>query len=245
LIDGEREHVAIDDHDSARVLDAARNNAELCDIVSRAHGVVGEMVPDAWTASRRTPPYYPDAVTLAPSTTAADVLARIDSGPGASVKDSFATLDLASDGFRVLFAAEWIGLDARPERGADDLGIRWSTVSDADALSAWEAAWSEDGVARGQFPATLIEHPDLVILGGRIDGALVAGVILNRSARVVGVSNLFFAGDLDAVWPSCLDEIGARFPGLAVVGYESGVALDAAVAAGFRSLGPLRVWIKG
>ena len=43
---------------------AARNNAELCDLVSRAHGIDGAFASDAWTSPRRTPPFYPDAVTL-------------------------------------------------------------------------------------------------------------------------------------------------------------------------------------
>ncbi|GAB3936384.1 hypothetical protein GCM10027614_12800 [Micromonospora vulcania] len=52
--------------------------------------------------------WYPDAVTLRPGVDVAALLRRIDAGPGASVKDSFADLDLADHGFRVLFDAEWI-----------------------------------------------------------------------------------------------------------------------------------------
>ena len=50
--------------------------------------------------------------------------------------------------------------------------------------------------------------------------------------------------DLDDAWASCLDAISVRFPGLDVVGYESDEMLDAAHRAGFRSIGPLRIWVK-
>jgi hypothetical protein len=76
-------------------------NAAWCDLV--CGGVFG---PRAWTSPSRSPRYYPDAVTLAPDATSADVLPFVDGSPGCSVKDSFATLDLP--GFSVLFDATWI-----------------------------------------------------------------------------------------------------------------------------------------
>ena len=107
---------------------AARNNAELCDLVCGAHGVTGVFSADAWTSTFRTPPFYPDAVTLDPAVDALGLLERIDGSQGASVKDSFATLDLGAHGFRVLFGAEWIfrAADA-PARS----GLQCSRVSDS------------------------------------------------------------------------------------------------------------------
>src|SRR3954462_805415 len=87
---------------------AARNNAEWCDLVCRTHGIETAFSDRAWVALRRSPRSYPDAVTLSPLPSVGDVLSRIDTSAGCSVKDSFATLDLAEDGFRVLFEAEWI-----------------------------------------------------------------------------------------------------------------------------------------
>ncbi|MDS0132262.1 hypothetical protein H5970_11085 [Amycolatopsis sp. CM201R] len=66
----------------------------------------GEFGPRAWTSPSRTPEYYPDAVTLTPDATAADILPFVDASAGCSVKDSFATLALP--GFSVLFEATWI-----------------------------------------------------------------------------------------------------------------------------------------
>ncbi|WP_405166876.1 hypothetical protein OG203_18280 [Nocardia sp. NBC_01499] len=88
---------------------AALDNAEWCDAVCRSHGLIGELDAAAWTSAKRTPPLYPDAVSLSPRTSAAELLARIDrSTPGASIKDSFACLDLSRDGFHILFEAQWI-----------------------------------------------------------------------------------------------------------------------------------------
>lgn len=69
----------------------------------------------------------------------------------------------------------------------------------------------------------------------------MAGAVVNRSAAVVGVSNLFAVdGDLGASWAGVLPALGDRH----VVGYESGPALDAAVGLGFTTLGPLRIWLR-
>lgn len=238
--------VRSDIDDATLVHAAARNNAELCDHVCRAHGLDAVFATDAWTSARRTPQYYPDAVTLEPGADAAALLARIDGSSGASVKDSFASLDLRSDGFRIVFAADWIG---RPSDSSTtnqgDSGLRWSTVGDADELVAWEAAWTEDGPARGLFRPALLGGSELDVLQGKDGSSIVAGAIVNRAGNVVGISNLFTrTGELAGGWAGCLEVIAKRFPGLAIVGYEADGALDAAHGAGFRSIGALRIWIK-
>ncbi len=117
---------------------AARNNADLCDLVARAHGATGVFAADVWTSTRRTPTYYPDAVTLDPDAEPGAVLERIDASPGASVKDSFGVLDLAPFGFRVPFWAEWIhrpGNRAIGAWGRTGGELPWTDVADASACS--------------------------------------------------------------------------------------------------------------
>lgn len=75
---------------------AARNNAEWCDAVCRAHGLAGEFSPQAWTSKLRTPLRYPDAVALTAAASAAEILPRVDASAGCSIKDSFACLDLTT-----------------------------------------------------------------------------------------------------------------------------------------------------
>ncbi len=83
-------------------------------------GVKGKSTDTYWYAASRTAEFYPDAVTLHPNVDADELLARIDTSAGASVKDSFATLDLAPYGFDVLFDAVWVRTSTRNEKGEFD-----------------------------------------------------------------------------------------------------------------------------
>jgi hypothetical protein len=201
--------------------------------------------PDAWTSGRRTPPLYPDAVTLDRGAAADRLLAGVDTAsPGCSVKDSFAVLDLAPAGFGLLFEAQWIHRPAgEPEgRGAGPgAALEWSAVTTAEGLAAWEAAWDE---ATGLFGPALLRE-DIAFFAGRRDGRIVAGAAANAAGGAVGLSNLFARdpADTDAAWAGAVAAVAARWPELPVVGYESGDDLDAAVRAGFTPLGPLRVWL--
>jgi hypothetical protein len=223
-----------------RAVLAARNNAEWCDLVCRTHGVDTEFSADAWTARRRSPPLYPDAVTLRGHVPAGDLLHRIDRSAGCSIKDSFASVDLSADGFRPLFLAEWIFRppigDGRSKRRLD-----WSTVRTSEQLRVWAAAHGGGAV----FRPALLDNPAVTILMARAGDDLVAGVIGNRSASVVGLSNLFTgAADETEIWVEAGDAVSATFPGLPLVGYEHGASLRAARSVGFESVGPLRVWVN-
>lgn len=151
--------------------------------------------PDRWLALRRSPPFYPDAVSL--TERPRDILAGIDLSPGCSVKDSFATLDLAPAGFEVLFDAEWIYREPVESPGPS------------------------------RYPRT--DRPVVE----------VEGAIGNLSDGCVGISNV--RGD--DVWEDAVAAISAHWPGLPLVGYETADTLPAAHAAGFRSIGPLRIWM--
>ena len=70
---------------------------------------------------------------------------------------------------------------------------------------------------------------------------IVGGGILNRGADVVGLSNLF-GSTIDMVWRNLTAMAGEIFPGLPLVGYESGRELAVAHQAGFETVGFLRVW---
>ncbi|MFF9864012.1 hypothetical protein ACF1G0_01040 [Streptomyces sp. NPDC013953] len=227
---------------------SARNNAAWCATMCRAHGLPGGTSgARAWTSPRRTPPYYPDAVTLAPGLSPRDVRDLLDAvdrrAPGCSVKDSFADLDLTGHGFAPLFEARWIHRPADlPPPGRPDAGeAAWQPVRTPAGLAAWEAAWS-DGNTMGLFRPALLADPSTTVLAGRApDGRIVSGAVVSHAAGVAGVSNLFGG---DAAWPGCLAAIAARLPGTPVVGYEHGDDLDAALRHGFTATGPLRVWLS-
>ncbi|MFD4247583.1 hypothetical protein ACFWP3_39265 [Streptomyces sp. NPDC058525] len=225
---------------------AARNNADWCAAMSRSHGLVGEFGAQDWTAPARTPLYYPDAVTLVPGAHPAVLAARIDTTtPGASVKDSFADLDLTEAGFHVLFEAQWIHRQASAPTVASDLD--WDVASAPDTLRAWAHAWDNGDGNADLFRPELLRDPSTFVLAGRSpDGAVTAGAVAYRSDQVVGITNVFaLDGGTDTAWPVVLDAVHCLFPTLPVVGYEHGEALAAAVRQGFEPVGPLRIWLHG
>ncbi|HEY0607737.1 MAG TPA: hypothetical protein VGD58_32785 [Herpetosiphonaceae bacterium] len=242
----------IPEHD--RVGQAVHNNAVWCDTICRTHGHAGEFVAGIWINRHAAPPFYPNAVTLAPDQ-ADEQLAAIRSlmaadVPGAwAVKDSFAALDLAPLGFRPLFDAAWLwraGESAHVEsQGAD---VRWSQIESAAELAAWEIAWrgepSDDPYARIFLPA-LLEEDSIAILAAYRDQQIVAGAIANRTGQVVGLSNVFVpAQDAQQLRAGCVAAVQEHFLGLSLVGYESGADLAAFQALGFEELGPLRIWSR-
>ena len=218
---------------------AARNNAEWCDAFCRTHGIAGHFDEDAWWCAERTPPLYPDAVTLVPGVDSASLLARIDDGAGCSIKDSFGDLDLARDGFEVLFRAAWLRLTV--VHGHEPA---WTSIRSADELAKWETAWGEARGAQFFRPALLAD--DSIEILARYDGdRIAAGAVANRSVGAIGLSNVFDEpDDLEAAYLGGARAARERWGPQPVVGYDSGAGLDAARRAGFVSHGELAVWVR-
>jgi hypothetical protein len=224
---------------------AARNNADWCASVSRSHGLSGTFGETVWWSPRRTPPYYPDAVTLDPGAAPADFLSSVDmASPGCSVKDSFATLDLAPDGFTEIIAARWIHRPAGRSVPAGTV-LPADRVLTAVRLRAWQAAWAGGEGTPDVFRPVLLDDPSVLVLAFHDGDDLAGGVVLNHSAGVVGLSNLFAVGSagIAAVWSSAVTAAADYHPGLPLVGYEQGDDLAPALDVGFGVLGPLRIWL--
>jgi len=215
--------------------EAIANNAAWCAAVCEAHGVPSRSGPAIWQTDASPPRYYPDVVTLAPDASTAEVAQAVAGRPYAGVKDSFAQLDLAPFGFRVLFEARWLAWlpGALPPR-------RWSTCRTPDALAAWQAAWAAAPEDRGTFPAAML-HGDARFLAMIAGDAVAAGCAVYPTGRVVGMGNAFGPVDPAAAWSAALAELGDRS---AVVGYTHPAEAAALVSAGARELGPLRVWLR-
>jgi hypothetical protein len=236
-----------------RSIRAARNNAEWCDAVCRAHGNPGEFHDDIWLNRNSVPRFYPNAGTLAePSPrqlALIDELIAARLPPGWAVKDSFSMLDLESRGFRILFDAEWIYLPVSRVKyiGATRTSARWEIVRTDLALAEWESAWSEAAGDTGKdriFLPPLLENRDVAMIACFRDGHIVAGAIANRSDGVVGWSNFFARGaEVFDHAAASLATIAGVFPGLPIVGYEHGDDLRNAHSIGFESIGALRGWI--
>jgi hypothetical protein len=222
---------------------AARNNAAWCHAFSRTHGIAGRFQAAFWSSPVRTPAYYPDAVTLRSNFAVESLLFGIDADEGCSVKDSFARLDLGAAGFRPLFRAEWVA--RQPAEGRRAAGRGWSALTTEAQLREWEASWGEVPGGSGFFRPALLKDETIAVLA-RYDGDRVAaGAIANRSANVIGLSNVFdTAGELDSAWAAGAAAAAMLWGDLPTVGYDAGDALHAAHDAGFESIGELVVWIN-
>ncbi|MBO2454811.1 hypothetical protein J4573_47525 [Actinomadura barringtoniae] len=218
------------------VVSAARNNAEWCAAMATSHGLASHFGTQAWTAPARTPLFYPDAVTLVPNADITALLTQIDTTtPGASIKDSFADLDLTPAGFHILFEAQWIH---RPPT-APESDLPWAVADTPASLHDWALAWDDGAGNAALFRPALLKDPATFVLAGRSpNGDIVAGAIATHTAHGVGISNVF--GD---AWPFILNAAHHLFPAQPLLGYEQGDDLTTALQHGFATTGPLRVWL--
>lgn len=229
---------------------AARNNALWCDAVCRVNGKAGEFRNDVWLNRYGTPRFYPDAITIADSGTDPDIIEVLtdlfDSSPGRgwAVKDSFSRIDLGKSGFEPLFDAQWLRLEETSETHLVRTSSASLVRSEAE-LRVWGRAWSGVDAEPDSCPfkPALLADPDIVFVSLERDGAIRAGGILNRGAKVVGISNVFAdAAFTDAIWQELTAAAAGAFPGLPVVSYEHGQELETACRNGFEPIGPLRIW---
>ncbi|WP_315096610.1 hypothetical protein [uncultured Cellulomonas sp.] len=219
---------------------AAANNAAWCDLVCRTSGLPTRTTDGLWSTPTRSPVAYPDAVALRPGLSADSVLAAIDDSEGASVKDSFADLDLARHRYAALFDAEW--LVRRPTPPVTP-ALPWRAV-DAATFPRWLAAHGSTSIRAG-----VLDDPGVRLVLAADRGGPVAVAALNRSGAgprtVVGVSNVRVRrGDPAVVWEDLPAVARQQLGAHPLVGYESGADLAVAVAAGFEPVGPLRVWVR-
>jgi len=187
-----------------------------------------------WVNAQAVPRFYPNAVSLRRDAAALDeqratldILARSNPPGRWSVKDSFATLDLSRRGFDLLFDARWIRqLPLLIARTSSDLA--WQRVETSDA-----------------FPTNLFADESFAMFAGTRAGEVAAGGTLYRAEKVVGLSNVVAEpGDAVAVFRDLVALAAGLFPGLPIVGYESGNELDAAISAGFEPGDELRIWVS-
>ncbi len=229
----------------AGLLEAAiANNARWCDAVCRTHGIRGEFDDQAWSTSYRSPPLYPDAVTLSPEVDAEALLSRVDASDGCSIKDSYADVDLRAYGLSVLFDAQWIAFPDVVGAGLDD-DSEWARITTSQDFTEWERAWRGDTGPADVLRSRLLGDDQVMVLGEWDDDRIVSGCVLFATEDAIGVSNVFaLQGRSDDLWPGVLRAARLAFPGLPIVGYESADALAKAVAAGAAELGPLQVWVR-
>lgn len=230
----------------------AANSVQWYQAIFGSHGLSGAIVDGMWTSRDKPPPYYSNAVTVAPSAVAAQTATIGDLGGTLrspwSVKDSFSVLELSSLGFQPLFEAEWIWCAAADAPLPIRSDIVWRRVTTVAELERWEDAWRANGspATSRVFVPDLLADPTVALLSADRRGAIVAGCAANRSAEAVGFSNVFIAGgDDDRTLAEAVSEVARFGTGLPIVGYERGNRLARVGRLGFRTVGRLRVWIRG
>jgi hypothetical protein len=234
---------------TGQLLDAAvANNASWCSAVCGAHGHPSVRGQRLWASPGHGVRFYPNAITLSPEVSAAEVLAVAHPSGAFAVKDSYGALDLAPAGFLLPIQASWI---ARPAAAGPASGPDWHQLTSPGELAAWEAAWAgEAGAGPPVFTRELFADPRCAVLACRRDGVsrhegIVAGAIGYAADGVAGISNVFSTVYPGALLFTSLPAAAARlWPGLPVVGYEDGTALDAARQANFDAIGNLRIWVR-
>jgi hypothetical protein len=221
-----------------RLSHAVQNSARWCDLVCHSVGIATQMRRSVWVALRRSPPLYPDAITLSPHVTADEVAQAIVAGRGCSVKDSFADLDLEKHGFEVFFEGRWI---YRPSADPTaTTSASWGVIQSDTELTDWSLAAGDDVAV----PSAALRDPTVRVLAAKGPNGITAGAIANQTGSVVGVSNVFGSGAADpATWKDIGVAIASAFRSLPLVGYEQGDSLQAALSSGFEEIGALRIWL--
>jgi hypothetical protein len=223
---------------------AVRNNALWCEAVLRARGISSRWAGSFWLAAERAPTYYPNLITLSE---AADIQAGIVElsdrlAPGWGIKDSFSCLELGDQGYSLVMSGSWYAQsEAVPEQPDAPGDVR--VVLGAAELAQWLVGWGggePDGVP--VFPPAMLNTEGVAFIHRIEDHRSVAGLVANLSDEVVGISNLFGAGEQLA---ACIDQARAFGRRRTLVGYGDHDELALLESFGFVALGPVRIWIRG
>ncbi|MFC0680238.1 hypothetical protein ACFFGH_20580 [Lysobacter korlensis] len=225
--------------DDALAAAAARNHADWCELIARSLRISTTRTDDLWAADVPMPQGHSDVVLLRPRAEP-DWGAIRNATTGLTVVDSFADQELTGYGFGRVFEAEWIAL-AEVGAGAsvEPVGIDgWQRVS-RERFPDWLA---EHG-SLNELEPSILDVAEVVVLEWVVDGRFLAGAILHSSDGVIGLHDVFLGdGKRVDAWRSLAGLAHARFGHAPLVGFEPAASVAAPLAAGFRVVGPMRVW---
>ncbi len=202
------------------------------------HGIASRVEHGLWMSVGPPPPLHSDVAVVEPHASIEDVDRALADRAHWGFKDSFAALRPSGNEVALLFAATSIHRPAANRTGAAP--GRWMPVSDATGLAAWTA---HHDTAEVLLPG-LLDRGHFRFLERRVDGRATAGAVARLGTGVVDVSNVHGVDGHELDWDELAAEVQALFPGRALVGYERGSALDAALSGGFDPVGELRVWVR-
>ena len=218
---------------------AIRNNIVWCEFVANSHEVTNERLKNAWKATERMPPFYPNVITNGAATSSKEISVLADGLPTkCGWKDSFADIELSEQGFTILFDAYWYASSADCLRLKNTKNVE--RVTCAEKLNEWIAAWGDTPSNQPIFIPEMLRD-NVQFLYRQSAGTIDSGLILNFSKDVVGITNAF--GDHHGII-ECLGYAAHNTDNRPLVGYGSRKELSELEVLGFSGLGKLRVWIR-
>ncbi|AZB44015.1 hypothetical protein CEF21_17780 [Bacillus sp. FJAT-42376] len=217
---------------------AILNNIDWCRIVSESHGAIAASADSVWGLYSKAPDFYPEIISFCRDADLAEVNDFIKKGHVSSMKDSYADLNLSPLGFEILFEAEWIYQEPAAHRVALQSG--WKVIATEHDLQKWTLTNGLENVIK----PGLLKNKDVKIFMHETNDE-ISGFIANRSHDVVGISNVLSPKTADGrIWGEIPGLAAAEFPGLPMAGYEHDDDLIQAQLSGWKSLGPVRIWLK-
>ncbi|CAH2715363.1 hypothetical protein BACCIP111895_02547 [Neobacillus rhizosphaerae] len=223
---------------NAQVDKAVLNNIAWCRIICDTHGIIQTPKGQLWGLLSKAPTFYPEVITANKNATIEEVKYFIENGEVSSIKDSYANLDLSPFDFKILFEAEWIYHASISD--LESIQTRWRVITTEKELAQWTITSDLENIIK---PDLLKREDVKMFIHEKADG--ISGFIANLSDNVVGISNVFSVGyENESLWRDIAKIVSTEFPGLSMVGYEHNGNLTAAHLSGWKSIGPLRVWIK-
>jgi hypothetical protein len=230
---------------------AILNNNDLYEAVFSAQNISFHRRASVWFALEKPPPLYSNLVTVAEDWQPDEVFDSIaknfkrENWEKWSIKDSFAALDLKSRGFRKLFDAQWLYLEAAkfsPLKKSFD--IEYKIAESEKLLADWRRAWDADEqIAKKIFQPAMLDNPKVYFLAGYRGEKIVTGCLINKTADVFGISNFFAPDSNIQYWSEIIKAVHASVGSADIVGYERKDLVKKLQARGCAAVGDLTVWL--